>query len=157
MAWKLRCIFTGRLKEPFARDWFEHYRGRLAPHVQFTETVLRDADGRLPPERRREAEGKAILEALGPGDLPVVLDERGRDCTSRQFADRLRGWFEDPGRTPCFVIGGPYGFGDEVRRRAAMLLRLGSMTWPHELARVMLMEQLYRAVSILKGSPYHHD
>lgn len=157
MAWKLRCLFIGRLREPFARQWCDHYRQRIAPHVHFTETVLRDAGGHMPPERRRAAESRAILETLGPGDLPVVLDERGQECTSRQFAQRLLGWFEAPGRIPCFIVGGPYGFDDTVHQRASELLRFGAMTWPHELARVMLLEQLYRGVSILRGSPYHHD
>ena len=155
MTWKARLVCVGKLKEGFARDGCARYAGRLAPHVRLDETLLKD--GRGEGKARREAEGKAILDALDPKDFVVLLDERGQARTSRELARDLSGWFEDPGRTPCFVIGGPYGVSEAVRRRADATLGLGPMTWPHELVRVMLMEQLYRAAAILKGLPYHHD
>lgn len=155
MSWKARLVCVGRLKEDFAREGYDHYAGRLAPHVQLAEVLVKDGKGE--GQARVEAEGKAILDALDNKDFVVLLDERGKSRTSRQLASELSAWFEDPGRTPCFVIGGPYGVAKAVRQRADALLALGTMTWPHELVRVMLMEQLYRAASILKGLPYHHD
>jgi 23S rRNA (pseudouridine1915-N3)-methyltransferase len=89
----------------------------------------------------------------------VVLDERGDAWSSRELAAKLKAW-EDGARTPCFIVGGAFGLSDEVRERAranGALFSLGRITLPHELARVVLLEQLYRAASINKGLPYHHD
>ncbi len=155
MTWKARLVCVGRLKEGFAQDGFAHYAKRMAPHVRLDEAQVKD--GRGEGADRVRAEGEALLAAVAPKDFVVLLDERGKARTSRQLAKDLRTWFEDPGRTPCFVIGGPYGVSDAVRQRADATLGFGPMTWPHELVRVMLMEQIYRAASILKGLPYHHD
>jgi 23S rRNA (pseudouridine1915-N3)-methyltransferase len=110
-------------------------------------------DGR-PAERIRAAESERLRAALPPGSVAVALDERGRDLTSEGFAGQLGRW-RDGGESPAFVIGGPDGLTDELRRGAGMLLRLSSMTLPHALARLLLVEQLYRAWSILNRHPYH--
>lgn len=154
---RLRCVFIGRLKESFFRDAAEHYLKKLGRFYKVDLTELKDAPGKLPPEEKRRQEGRALLDALDPKDFVIVLDERGRELPSRELAAHLRRWTEDPGRTPCLAIGGPFGHTDEVRARADLLLSLGKATWPHELCRVMLLEQLYRAASINKGLPYHHD
>lgn len=110
-------------------------------------------DGR-PPERIRAAEGERLRGALPAGSVTVALDERGREFTSAAFAEQIGRWRER-GDSPAFVIGGPDGLADELRRGAQLLLRLSSMTLPHALARVLLVEQLYRAWSILSRHPYH--
>jgi 23S rRNA (pseudouridine1915-N3)-methyltransferase len=112
-------------------------------------------DGR-PPERIRAAEGERLRSALPPGSLAVALDERGRDLTTAAFAAQLGRWRDD-GIAPAFAIGGADGFSDEFRRGAGMLLRLSSLTLPHALARVLLVEQIYRAWSILARHPYHRE
>ncbi len=117
--------------------------------------VLRDGKA-SDRERRMAEEGRAILAKLGPRDLLVVLDENGRSLASRELASRLGQLLEDPGRRPCFVVGGAFGLPPEVLARADLTLALGPETLPHELARVVLYEQLYRASSILAGAPYHH-
>jgi 23S rRNA (pseudouridine1915-N3)-methyltransferase len=88
--------------------------------------------------------------------MTVALDERGRDLTTAAFADQLGRWRDDD-VSPVFVVGGPDGFSDEFRRGAGLLLRLSSLTLPHALARVLLVEQLYRGWSILARHPYHRD
>ena len=93
---------------------------------------------------------KRLLAALPKGARVIALDERGRDCTTRQFAELLRS-------ETVFVIGGAEGLSEEVKRGAAMLLRVSSFTLPHALAQVVLLEQLYRAASVLTGHPYHRD
>lgn len=94
---------------------------------------------------------EARLRAALPRNARLVaLDERGRDCTTRQFAGLLRS-------ETAFVIGGPGGLHEEIRKEAALLLRLSPMTLPHALAQVVLLEQIYRAASILTGHPYHRD
>ena len=121
--------------------------------VSLRELKPEPRDGRQ-PERIRAAEGDRLRAALPLGCLTVALDERGRDLTSAAFAEQLGRW-RDRGDSPAFVIGGPDGLADDLRRGAHLLLRLSSMTLPHALARLLLVEQLYRAWSILSRHPYH--
>jgi len=102
----------------------------------------------------RAAESERLRGALPPGCVTIALDERGRDMTSAAFAERLGRWRDD-GASPAFVIGGPDGLTDEFKRSAQLVLRLSSLTLPHALARVLLVEQLYRVWAILSGHPYH--
>jgi len=121
--------------------------------VSLRELKPEPRDGR-PPERIRAAESERLRAALPANCITVALDERGRDLTSSAFAEQLGRW-RDAGDSPAFVIGGPDGLSEEFRRGAQLLLRLSSMTLPHALARVLLVEQLYRAWSILSRHPYH--
>jgi len=104
-----------------------------------------------------EAEGALILRSLPEGARLIALDERGKTLTSPDFARQLRGQADAGLRDLAFAIGGADGLSDAVRTRADNLLSLGPMVWPHMLVRAMLAEQLYRAASILAGSPYHRE
>ncbi|MEO1532481.1 MAG: 23S rRNA (pseudouridine(1915)-N(3))-methyltransferase RlmH [Pseudomonadota bacterium] len=104
--------------------------------------------------RRSGEQADRLLEAAGDSVI-VVLDERGRQLASPAFAERIATWRDDGRRRASFLIGGADGHDPGLRGRADLLLGFGPMVWPHALARVMLAEQLYRAVSILAGSPYH--
>mgnify|MGYP002686046745 FL=1 len=97
-----------------------------------------------------------MLSVLKAGDRVVALDERGAALTSVGFANQLGKWRDQGVRQVVFVIGGPYGLSDPVRERADLVLALSAMTFPHQLVRLIFAEQLYRAFSILQGSPYHH-
>jgi 23S rRNA (pseudouridine1915-N3)-methyltransferase len=112
--------------------------------------TLREVEERknLPDKRPREAE--LLLGAVPAGIALVALDERGKTFSSPAFAERLAAW-----GAAAFVVGGADGLDESLRRRADLLLAFGTMTWPHMLARVMLLEQLYRAQTILSGHPYH--
>jgi len=101
------------------------------------------------------AEAALLRASIPEGSLLVCLDERGRQMTSPQFAETLRGWADQARPDICFVIGGADGLHPDIRRDADLLLSFGTMVWPHKLVRVMLAEQLYRAASILAGAPYH--
>ncbi len=103
------------------------------------------------------AEADLLRAALPKGALVLALDERGRSYTSPQFAERLQAWADAGTRDLALVIGGADGLSPEFRDAADHLLSFGSMVWPHMLVRVMLTEQLYRAASILAGSPYHRE
>jgi len=151
----IRLLVVGAAKAPWFREAASHYLTALRRHVPVEEVVLRDGKA-SDRERRMAGEGRTILAKLGPRDLLVVLDENGRSLTSRDLASRLGQLLEDPGRRPCFVVGGAFGLSPEVLARADLTLALGPGTLPHELARVVLYEQLYRASSILAGTPYHH-
>ncbi len=105
----------------------------------------------------RAAEGEALLEAAGPGAFLVACDERGEAMASRRFADKIAALRDQGERRLVFLIGGADGLSDDVRTAARLKLAFGPQTWPHALARAMLAEQVYRAVTILAGSPYHRD
>ena len=111
----------------------------------------------LPSPELKQREAELILAALPAGARLVALDERGARWSSRQFADRLAGWRDGGTGALAFAIGGADGLGQRVIDRADTALSLGPMTWPHLLARSLLLEQLYRAQQILAGHPYHRD
>ena len=139
----------GRVKTAFWSEACAEYEKRITRFRPFTITEVRDADQSLPVEKRNAAEGERLIAALGPHDVPIVLDERGKDFTSPSLAKYLAGLDQAARGTPAFIIGGPFGLTDDVRRRAAM-------TFPHELARAVLIEQIYRTEFIRRGIPYHH-
>jgi 23S rRNA (pseudouridine1915-N3)-methyltransferase len=112
---------------------------------------------RLTGAELKQREAALILAALPADARLVALDERGATWTSRQFADRLAGWRDGGAGVLAFAIGGADGLGQAVIERADAVLSLGQMTWPHLLARSLLLEQLYRTQQILAGHPYHRD
>lgn len=159
---RIALIAVGRLKAGPERELFERYVARLramARSVGVADVDLREIDESRArrPEDRREDEAAAILKAVGPRDVLVVLDERGPSPTSADWAadvarerDRGQGGY-------AVVIGGPDGLSPTLRARAHKVVSFGAMTWPHQLVRVMAAEQLYRALSILSGHPYHRE
>jgi 23S rRNA (pseudouridine1915-N3)-methyltransferase len=130
------------------------YAGRLLPPVTIIEL---EEKRRLPAAELKQREAELILAAVPPGARLVALDERGAPWTSRQFAERLASWRDAGAAALAFAIGGADGLGQSVIDRADAVLSLGPMTWPHLLARSLLLEQLYRAQQILAGHPYHRD
>lgn len=159
MAAGLACLLVGKCREAALREAAELYAAKLSRLARAEILTIKDAPAACPPEEKPLREGRDLLARLAPGWVPVALDERGETWTSRELAQRIKAW-EDSARTPCFIVGGAYGLSDEVRQRAkagGALFSLGRITLPHELARVVLLEQLYRAASINKGLPYHHD
>jgi 23S rRNA (pseudouridine1915-N3)-methyltransferase len=139
----------------------DHYFDRLAkagPAVGLEfEGVSEIPEGRAknPDERKRE-EGSRLLQTAAEGKL-LLLDERGRNLSSRQLSDKITSWRDAGERRLVVAIGGPDGHPEELRSRADLCLSFGSQTWPHQLVRIMLAEQLYRAATILAGHPYHRD
>ena len=157
---RLALIGVGRMKSGPERDLAERYLTRLAASARaagLTGIDLREIDESKArrPEDRKVEEAKAIRAALPAGALAIALDERGEAVTSEAFAARI-GKARDGG-APVFalIIGGPDGLDLDLRRSCAGTLALGAMTWPHQLVRILAAEQLYRAVTILTGHPYH--
>lgn len=142
---------VGRLKRGPERELLDAYLARLPWTVREKEVVERR---NLPAEQLREREGELLLDAVPREAALVALDPGGRELTSPQVAERLRGW-RDTGVDVAFAIGGAEGLSEAVLTRAELCLSFGAQTWPHMLARVMLAEQLYRAAAILSGHPYH--
>lgn len=150
----LRLISVGKLKKSFWKDAAAHYESRLGRWRRLESIQVREAVG--PPQSRNRLEGRKILESLSPGDIALVLDERGEGISSAGLAAILRKTDQERPGILCFIIGGAYGLDDAVHASAHRLLRLSDMTLPHELARVFLLEQIYRAECILRNIPYHH-
>jgi len=146
---RIRLIWVGRTKEPWAREAIEKYSRLIRPYAQLEVVEIKEQKGG-PAERDRlvESEGRRILEKASDY---VLLDELGKAPGSVDFSGMLR----DRARTE-FVIGGPWGVSDEIRARADGILSLSNMTLTHDLARVVLMEQIYRGFTIITGKGYHH-
>ncbi len=137
---------------------YDDYARRMPPDLPLLLTEIKPGH-RVAGEdgaRARQLEAGSILAALPAGCLPVVLDERGVQATTRELAAWLQDWMAE-GVSPAFVIGGADGLDDSVKARAGKLLGLSKLTLPHALARVLLAEQVYRAACIIKGHPYHRD
>ncbi len=109
------------------------------------------------PERRMIEESIALTNVIPDGALTVLLDGRGEVVTSPVFAERLGRWRDDGRPAVVFIIGGPDGLAETLRARAQTVIAFGAATWPHQLVRIMLLEQIYRAITILSGHPYHRD
>ena len=108
-------------------------------------------------EKQKEKEGELFLNALTPGDVLVLLDERGKEMTSREFASYIDRKSVTVSKRLVFVVGGPYGFSPAMYERADDKISLSKMTFSHEMVRLFFVEQTYRAMTILRGEPYHHD
>jgi len=156
---KINVICVGEMREKPLREMLERYAGRIPHYMPFEITALPDVKGarNLTTELQKAREGEAILSRIAAGDYVMLLDERGKELTSREFAEFIDKKASTLSRNLVFVIGGPYGFSQDVYSRADRLLGLSRMTFTHEMARVLTVEQIYRAMTILRGEPYHHD
>ena len=157
---RLVVIAIGRLKQGPERELADRYRGRfddigrklgfrgLDVH-EIPESRARDA------EQRIREEAAAILALVPEGAVLVALDEKGKNIDSAAFAGHLGRWRDESVVSTVFVIGGADGLSPELRRKAQLSVAFGAATWPHQIVRVMLLEQIYRAATILAGHPYH--
>lgn len=152
----LRILAVGKLKTPYWKDAAEHYKERLRFFCNIEESLVKDANPSLPVEERVLQEESRLMESLTRQDIPIVMDETGKHFTSVQFSSFFKEVSENAAMRPCFIIGGAFGLGAKIKAQARHLISLGPMTLPHEMARVFLYEQLYRAESILRNIPYHH-
>lgn len=152
-------LTIGKTKKRFIAEGLDEYLGRLRRYVPFEISEIPDVknSGKISREQQKEAEGKAILAALSPADHVVLLDERGRQYNSVEFSEKLQSLMASGKKRLIFIIGGPYGFSEEVYRRGNEMLSLSKMTFNHEMVRLFMTEQVYRAMTILKGEPYHHE
>ena len=151
---RLLISAVGRIKAGPLADLQSEYVKRLGRSIAIKEVEERRASS---PTERKAREGELLLSALPEDALVVALDERGKTLASTAFAERLQRWQLDGNKTLAFVIGGADGLAQPLVQRAALVLSLGAMTWPHLLARILLLEQLYRAQQILNGHPYHRE
>jgi 23S rRNA (pseudouridine1915-N3)-methyltransferase len=153
----IRVISVGKTRQSYVKDGLSHFLKRMTHYARVEWVELDDPVMRSPtPDSQRRSEAELLLRQMQQGDFVVLLDERGSEFTSESFAAWMNKRMSAGVRCIVFVIGGAYGFHDTVRARADQSVCLSRMTFPHDLVRLILAEQLYRAFTILKGEKYHH-
>ena len=155
---KTELIVVGKTTNKHFIAAINDYLERIGHYMPFSVTVipeLRNAKS-LSQQQQKDKEGEAILRLLQPSDTVVLLDERGKEPRSIELADWLQRQ-QQIARRLVFIIGGPYGFSQQVYSRADSMLSLSRMTFSHQMVRLIFVEQLYRACTIIKGEPYHHE
>jgi 23S rRNA (pseudouridine1915-N3)-methyltransferase len=152
---KIRLLAVTRTDEPYIREGMEYFVSRIKRYNEF-EIVHVKASTSADPAVNRRLETKALLEKIAKNETLVALDEHGKQFTSEGFVQFIDARKQQSVKTLTFVIGGSYGFDKELLEQAAFKIALSQMTLPHQLARLMFAEQLYRAFTILKGEKYHH-
>ncbi|MCF6179528.1 MAG: 23S rRNA (pseudouridine(1915)-N(3))-methyltransferase RlmH [Geopsychrobacter sp.] len=154
---KFRLVCVGRLSEEWLRQGAAEYIKRLQRHYTLEIVELKEEQGNHKDVAglvRRE--GVRILDRVPNDAVAIVLDERGKSLGSEELADRLQQEMLHAGRDWCFVIGGPYGLDPALRQRADLLLSLSKFTLTHQMARLLLFEQIYRSGTIIRNEPYHN-
>lgn len=156
---KIKLVCVGSVRDNVISTAIERYAKRISYYWPFAIVELPDVKmGKAAdPRRQKELEGEKILSEISPGDFLMLLDERGKQYTSRKFAGLIAKKAVELPKNLILLVGGPYGFCEEVYQRADGMLSLSEMTFPHELVRLFIVEQLYRAGTIERGEPYHHD
>lgn len=155
---KLRILAVGHKMPAWIETGYQEYAKRMPPDapLELTEIKPEKRAAGASTARIQKLEAERILAALPAQAMLVALDEHGKQLSTVEMSDNLARWMQD-GRQPCFVIGGADGLNASVKTRADLLLGISRLTLPHGLVRVLLAEQLYRAVSLLKGHPYHRE
>ena len=156
---KLLLMAVGKTTQPIIRQGIDQYLGRLRHYLPVDIEIIADVKrtAALTFEKQKEMEGEAMLRRIEPGDRLILLDENGKEMTSREFAQFMEKQMASGIKRLVFAVGGPYGFSPAVYERADSKLSLSRMTFNHEMVRLFFAEQLYRAQTILRGEPYHHD
>lgn len=156
---KIVVIAVGKTSTDYISRGVDEFLKRANRYLGVELTVIPDikASKALTEEAQKQQEGRNILASLLPGDIVTLLDERGKELTSREFSGMIERRMIQGTKRLVFVIGGPYGFSKEVYERADSKLSLSRMTFTHEMVRLFFVEQIYRAMTIMRGEPYHHD
>ncbi len=155
---KTTLLLVGKTTNPHLQALITDYQKRLTHYMPFEVQVIPELKNAksLSEEQQKEAEGKLILQQVDSSMTLVLLDERGKQFRSVEFAAHLQ-HLMTTGRNLLFVVGGPYGFSKSVYERADAKLSLSEMTFSHQMIRLLFVEQIYRAMTILRGEPYHHE
>jgi 23S rRNA (pseudouridine1915-N3)-methyltransferase len=155
----IELVVVGKTDSKEVEALVEMYAKRVNRYCRFSITTLADVRNtrNMAPSRQKQLEGEAILKMVGDGDCLTLMDERGSQYTSIEFSQWLQKRMLSGEKRLVLVIGGPYGFSDEVYARADQKISLSKMTFSHQIVRAIFAEQLYRAFTILHNEPYHHE
>lgn len=155
---KISLFLTGKTNSPEIKILCEDYRKRVNRYMKMEEWVIDTASAKTTdPVKLKQAEGALLLKKIQPADFVILLDDKGKSYTSLKFAQHLESVFNQSIKNLCFVVGGAYGFSEEVYQRANEKLSLSQMTFSHQVIRLIFYEQLYRAFTIIHKEPYHHE
>ena len=154
---KITLLVVGKTTDKHLETLISDYCGRLKHYIPFDTQVIGDVvKGKVSMDLQKKQEGDLIIKAVGTSATVILLDERGEQYRSVDFAAYVQKQMS-AGRDVIFVVGGPYGFSKEVYDRANGLISLSKMTFSHQMIRLLFVEQLYRACTIIKHEPYHHE
>ena len=155
---KITLLVVGKTTSAQVESLIQEYQKRLAHYIPFTLQVVPELKNTkaLTPDQQKQAEGELILRAVAQNADLVLLDEHGKEYRSIEFADYMQKKMSS-GRDVVFVVGGPYGFSEAVYQRANGKISLSKMTFSHQMVRAIFVEQIYRAFTIMRGEPYHHE
>ena len=156
---KVTLLVVGKTVNKHFVDLIDDYSSRLKHYIGFELQVIPDLKNTksLSESQQKQMEGEMILKALQPGDHLVLLDEHGKEHRSIEFSKWMEQKMQNVSRRLVFVIGGPYGFSDDVYAACKEKISLSKMTFSHQMIRLIFVEQLYRAMTIMRGEPYHHE
>mgnify|MGYP003391284326 FL=1 len=155
---KIMLLLVGKTTDARIEQLIQEYQKRLTHYLPFAIQVIPELKNTkaLTPDQQKQMEGELILRAVSTNVDLILLDEHGKEFRSVEFADYVQKRMSS-GRDVVFVVGGPYGFADVVYERANGKISLSKMTFSHQMVRLFFVEQLYRALTILRGEPYHHE
>ena len=156
---KIKLVVIGKTDDKYIIEGIKKYLERLKHYITFEYTELPDIKNskNLSREQQKKQEGELLLKTINSGDYIIVLDEKGKMFTSREFASYMEKRMISGVKRVVFFVGGPYGFSDEVYSKASYRISLSKMTFSHQLVRLIFFEQIYRAMTIIRNEPYHHD
>ena len=156
---KITLLLTGKTTEKYISEGIELYEKRIKRYLPFEikEIPALKNNSSMSEEVQKKKEGEAILKEISAPDFVLILDEKGKETDSIKFSGMLQQYMNQSVKHVVFVVGGAYGFSDEVYKRANGKISLSKMTFSHQLVRLVFVEQLYRALTIIKGEPYHHS
>lgn len=156
---KINLLCIGKTDDKEIKNLINYYLTRLPRHWNFEITEIPDVKNarNFTPDLLKKEEAKLFLNIIENTDLVVLLDEKGKQFTSREFAQKLDSYQNNSIKKICFLVGGAYGFSDEMYQRANEKISISKMTFTHQMIRLFFVEQIYRADQILQGKPYHND
>ena len=156
---KITLILNGKTEDEYLQKGITVFEQRLKHYLPFESIVIPALKNTkaLSIEQQKQKEGELVLKALQPSDRLILLDENGKEYSSLKFSEFLQQQMNSGIKNLVLVVGGPYGFSEELYKRANGKIALSKMTFSHQMVRLFLVEQVYRAMTILKNEPYHHQ
>jgi len=155
---KVQVWTIGKAGEKYIEEGIKEYSNRLKHYTNFELKIITPPKdlGRLPVEQQKLKEAALVEAQLQTGDFLVLLDERGKSLSTVQLADKIQQWSNAGTRRVIFLIGGAFGIDDSLKQKAGIILTLSAFTFPHQLVRLIITEQIYRAYTVINNEKYHH-
>lgn len=159
MLMKIECWFIGKTNETYLTEGIELFIKRLKRYLPIQVVIIPDVRqaGNMEKSKLKKEEALLIEKRLKPGDMLILLDEKGKQYSSERLAERVNHWLNLPGQRLIFLVAGAYGADESLKALASEKLSLSELTFSHQMVRLFLVEQLYRAMSILNNEPYHNS